>query len=53
MYMEKNCGKKFGEVKSICIGNVMEIVNSGKNLAKCCNSPNFLLCGKANALLVN
>ena len=37
--------KNVGELKSICIGNVMEIVKIGeKNLANCCNltnSPNF------------
>ena len=32
--------KKFGELKSICIGNVIEIVKIGKNLVNCCNSPN-------------
>ena len=34
-FLEKN----FGKVKSICIGDVMKIVKSGKNLAKCCNLP--------------
>ena len=34
--------KHFGELKSICIGNVMEIVKiGGKNLMNCCNSPNL------------
>ena len=30
-------GKNFGELKSICIGNVTEIVKLAKNLARCCN----------------
>ena len=52
--------KNFHELKSICIVNVMEIVNIGKNLVKCCNSPNlpkffphqcFLLYGSDQFLL--
>ena len=36
-------GKNLRELKSICIGNVMELVKIGKkNLANCCNSPKFL-----------
>ena len=31
--------KKTGELKSTCIGNVVEIVKIGKNLVNCCNLP--------------
>ena len=36
--------KSFGELKSICIGNVIEIVKIGKTLANCYlpNPPKFL-----------
>ena len=38
--------KRYGELKSICIGNVMEIMKIGKKLiiiANCCNLPKFSL----------
>ena len=37
----KDC-RKFGKLKSIYIGNVIEIVKNGKNLANYCNSPQFI-----------
>ena len=41
--------KNFGELKFICVGDVMEIVKTGKNnLENCCNSPNSLQSFTAN-----
>ena len=40
----KFIGKNFGELKSICIGNVLEIVRTGKKLVcKSQNLPKFFL----------